>query len=69
MATKSKIWRVCRVLWCTFLIGTISEGVITEKISPWYHAVFDEKFLTVNLLPSEDSLEDQRARIFKFQQE
>ena len=31
--------------------------------------VFDDKFATVNLLPTEDSLENQWARIFKLDRE
>ena len=37
----------------------------TFKRSPQYHVVFDDKFATINLLPTEDSLDNQWARIFK----
>lgn len=43
--------------------------VKTGKISPQYHVVFDDKFSTVNSLPSEDSIDKQRARIFKLGRE
>ena len=33
-------------------------NVATGKISPQYHVVFDDTFSTVNLLPTEDSIED-----------
>ena len=44
-------------------------NVSTGKISPQYHVVFDDKFATVNSLPSEDSIEKQWARIFKLKRE
>ena len=44
-------------------------NVQTGKISPQYHVVFDDKFSTVNSLPSEDSLDDQWRRIFKLDRE
>ena len=44
-------------------------NVKTGKISPQYHVVFDDKFSTVNSLPSEDSLEQQWSRIFKLDRE
>ena len=44
-------------------------NVATGKISPQYHVVFDDKFSTVNSLPSEDSLEAQWASIFKLERE
>ena len=34
-------------------------NVVTGKTSPQYHVVFDDKFSTVNLLPTEDSINDQ----------
>jgi hypothetical protein len=34
-------------------------NVSTGKISPQYHVVFDDRFSTVNSLPSEDSIDDQ----------
>ena len=37
----------------------------TFKRSPQYHVVFDDKFATINSLPTEDSLDNQWARIFK----
>ena len=40
-------------------------NVTTGKISPQYHVVFNDKFATVNSLPTEDSLKNQWARIFK----
>ena len=44
-------------------------NVVTGKISPQYHVVFDDKFSTVHSLPTEDSLDDQWARIFKLDRE
>ncbi len=44
-------------------------NVATGKISRQYHVVFDDKFTTVNSLPTEDSLEKQWARIFKLKRE
>ena len=44
-------------------------NVTTGKISPQYHVVSDDKFTTVNSLPSEGSLEKQQARIFKLKRE
>ena len=44
-------------------------NVATGKISPQYHVVFDDTFSTVNSLPTEDSIEDQWARIFKLDRE
>ena len=44
-------------------------NVNTGKISPQYHVVFDDKFSTVNSLPTEDSIDDQWARIFKLEKE
>ena len=40
-------------------------NVDTCKISPQYHVVFDDTFITVNSLPTEDSIDGQCARIFK----
>ena len=40
-------------------------NLITGKISPHYHAVYDDKFLTVNSLSAEDSLKNQWDLIFK----
>ena len=40
-------------------------NVATGKISPQYHLVFDDMFSTVNSLPTEDSIEDQWACMFK----
>ncbi len=37
----------------------------TGKISPQYHLVFDDKFATVNSLPTEDSIDTQWKQIFK----
>ena len=47
----------------------LNVNVNTGKISPQYHVVFDDKFSTVNSLPTEDSLEEQWARIFKLKRE
>ena len=41
----------------------------TGKISPQYHVVFDDKFATVNSLPTEDSIDTQWKRIFKLRRE
>ena len=44
-------------------------NVTTGKISPQYHVVFDDKFATVNSLPTEDSISDEWAKIFKLERE
>ena len=44
-------------------------NVVTGKISPQYHVVFDDTFSTVNSLPHEDSIDDQWTRIFKLERE
>ena len=44
-------------------------NVRTGKISPQYHVVFDDKFSTVNSLPSNECLNEQWARIFKLGKE
>ena len=44
-------------------------NVSTGFISPQYHVVFDDKFSTVNSLPTENSIDDQWARIFKLDRE
>ena len=51
------------------LLVPLVLNVATGKISPQYHVVFDDKFTTVNSLPSEDSFETQWANIFKLHQE
>ena len=44
-------------------------NVKTGKISPQYHVIFDDKFATVNSLPTEDSLSEQWSKIFKLGRE
>ena len=44
-------------------------NVKTGRISPQYHVVFDDRFSTVNSLRSEDSINEQWARIFKLGRE
>ena len=44
-------------------------NVRTGKISPQYHVVFDDKFTTVNSLPSNKTLDEQWSRIFKLDKE
>ena len=48
----------------SFLVPLILN-VTTGKISPQYHVVFFDKFATVNSLPTEDSLDNQWACMFK----
>ena len=51
------------------LLVALVLNVSTGKISPQYHVVFDDKFSTVTSLPTEDSLDNQWARIFKLKRE
>ena len=51
------------------LLVPLVLNVNTGAISPQYHVVFDDKFSTVNSLPTEDSTDDEWARIFKLDRE
>jgi hypothetical protein len=41
-------------------------NILTEKITPQFHVVFDEKFQTVSSLPLGQSLHDQWKHILQF---
>ena len=51
------------------LLVALVLNVSTGKISPQYYVVFDDKFSTVTSLPTEDSLDNKWARIFKLDRE